>query len=76
MTKIRQVVHGYMLGSLYVFFSPNTWSSLSGWMMPKTEQTYPTRNEVIQYLSAYEQRYQFPVIRPIHVDHIEKKMTA
>nr|WP_313471701.1 NAD(P)-binding domain-containing protein [Lysinibacillus sp.] len=57
-------------------FSPNTWSSLSGWMMPKTEQTYPTRNEVIQYLSAYEQRYQFPVIRPIHVDHIEKKMTA
>ncbi|MFK7063248.1 ArsO family NAD(P)H-dependent flavin-containing monooxygenase [Acinetobacter baumannii] len=54
-------------------FSPNTWSSLSGWMMPKTEQTYPTRNEVTQYLSAYEQRYQFPVIRPIHVDHIEKK---
>ena len=54
-------------------FSPNTWSSLSGWMMPTTEQTYPTRNEVIGYLSAYEQRYQFPIIRPIHVDHIEQK---
>ena len=51
-------------------FSPNTWSSLSGWMMPTTEQTYPTRNEVIDYLSAYEQRYQFPIIRPVHVDHI------
>jgi len=54
-------------------FSPNTWSSLSGWMMPTTGQTYPTRNEVIDYLSAYEQRYQFPIIRPVHVDHIEQK---
>ncbi len=52
-------------------FSPNTWSSLSGWMMPTTEQTYPTKNEVIQYLSAYEQRYQFPVVRPVHVDRVE-----
>lgn len=54
-------------------FSPNTWSSLSGWMMPSTEQTYPTRNEVIEYLTAYEQRYQFPIIRPVHVDRIEQK---
>ena len=54
-------------------FSPNTWSSLSGCMMPMTEQTYPTRNEVIDYLFAYEQRYQFPIIRPVHVDHIEQK---
>ena len=54
-------------------FSPNTWSSLSGWMMPTTEHTYPTRNEVIEYLSAYEQRYQFPTIRPVHVDHIEQE---
>lgn len=54
-------------------FSPNTWSSLSGWMMPTTEQSYPTRNEVIDYLSAYEQRYQFPIIRPIRVDRIEQK---
>jgi cation diffusion facilitator CzcD-associated flavoprotein CzcO len=54
-------------------FSPNTWSSLSGWMMPITEQTYPTRNEVIQYLSAYEQRYQFSIVRPVHVDRVESK---
>ena len=72
MTKIRQVVHGYMLGSLYVFFSKYL-EFVVGLDDAKTEQTYPTRNEVIQYLSAYEQRYQFPVIRPIHVDHIEKK---
>lgn len=54
-------------------FSPNTWSSLSGWMMPTTAQSYPTRNEVIEYLSAYEQHYQFPIVRPVHVDHIEQK---
>ena len=52
-------------------FSPNTWSSLSGWLMPKTAEVYPTRDEVIQYLTAYEQRYQFPIVRPVHVDHVE-----
>lgn len=54
-------------------FSPNTWSSLSGWMMPTTADTYPTRDEVIAYLTAYEQRYQFPVIRPVQVDHLEQQ---
>lgn len=39
--------------------------------MPKTAEVYPTRDEVIQYLAAYEQRYQFPIIRPVHVDHVE-----
>ncbi|MDO7218863.1 ArsO family NAD(P)H-dependent flavin-containing monooxygenase [Acinetobacter nosocomialis] len=53
-----------------VLFSQNTWSSLSGWLMPATEQLTPTRNEVVQYLSAYEQRYQFPIIRPVHVEHV------
>lgn len=54
-------------------FSPNTWSSLSGWMMPTTADTYPTRDEVIAYLTAYEQRYQFPVVRPVQVDHLEQQ---
>lgn len=54
-------------------FSPNSWSSLSGWMMPTTADTYPTRDEVIAYLSAYEQRYQFPVLRPVQVDHLEQQ---
>ena len=31
-------------------FSPNSWSSLPGWMMPGTAQTYPTRHEVIEYI--------------------------
>ena len=52
-------------------FSPNSWSSLPGWMMPGTEQTYPTRHEVIEYIQQYEQRYHFPVVRPVHVDRVE-----
>lgn len=54
-------------------FSPNTWSSLSGWLMPATAQTYPTRDELIDYLTAYEQRYQFAVIRPVHVERVERQ---
>ncbi|MHA3050655.1 ArsO family NAD(P)H-dependent flavin-containing monooxygenase [Acinetobacter sp. ANC 4635] len=54
-------------------FSPNSWSSLPGWVMPSTEQTYPTRKEVIEYLQQYEQRYHFPIIRPVHVDHVNSE---
>lgn len=54
-------------------FSPNSWSSLPGWVMPNTEQTYPTKKEVIEYLQQYEQRYQFPIIRPVYVDHVKSE---
>lgn len=49
-------------------FSPSSWSSLPGWPMPpKPGVDYPTRDDVIEYLSAYEERYQFPVERPVQV---------
>lgn len=53
-------------------FSPATWSSIPGWPMPASESTYPTRAEVIDYLSRYEQRYQLPVQRPVHVESVER----
>lgn len=53
-------------------FSPATWSSIPGWPMPPSESTYPTRAEVINYLAHYEQRYQFPVRRPVHVESVER----
>ncbi|WP_443612289.1 ArsO family NAD(P)H-dependent flavin-containing monooxygenase [Acinetobacter pseudolwoffii] len=56
-----------------LLFSPNSWSSLPGWVMPNTEQTYPTKKEVIEYLQQYEQRYQFPIIRPVYVDHVKSE---
>ena len=53
-------------------FSPATWSSIPGWPMPASASTYPTRAEVIDYLSLYEERYQLPVQRPVHVESIER----
>ncbi|MFN3559266.1 MAG: ArsO family NAD(P)H-dependent flavin-containing monooxygenase [Brevundimonas sp.] len=47
-------------------FSPSSWSSLPGWPMPgKPGVDYPTRDDVIEYLGAYERRYQFPIERPV-----------
>lgn len=48
-------------------FSPGQWSSLPGWLMPRGAGTYPTRDETIAYLTAYEQRYELPVVRPVRV---------
>ena len=53
-------------------FSPATWSSIPGWPMPASESTYPPRAEVIDYLSRYEERYQLPVQRPLHVESVER----
>ena len=53
-------------------FSPATWSSIPGWPMPASASTYPTRAEVIDYLSRYEERYQLPVQRPMHVESVER----
>lgn len=53
-------------------FSPATWSSIPGWPMPASASTYPTRAEVIDYLSRYEARYQLPVLRPVHVEAVER----
>jgi putative flavoprotein involved in K+ transport len=51
-------------------FSPGQWSSLPGWPMPPVEDTYPSRDQVISYLTTYEQRYALPVRRPVHVERI------
>ena len=48
-------------------FSPASSSSLPGWMMPKTKDEYPTREEAVHYLKQYEERYQLPVERPVSV---------
>lgn len=47
-------------------FSPASFSSLPGWPMPPSREPdgYPSRDEVIDYLERYEQRYGFPIERP------------
>jgi putative flavoprotein involved in K+ transport len=52
--------------------SPAQWSSRPGWMMPGTT-AYPTRDEVIDYLTQYEARYQLPVRRPVWVEAVGRE---
>ncbi len=51
-------------------FSPKEYSSLPGWMMPPTKETYPTREEIINYLTEYEKRYEFDIRRPVNVRNV------
>jgi cation diffusion facilitator CzcD-associated flavoprotein CzcO len=57
-------------------FSPARWSSLPGWQLPTSGSDgaaeYPTRDEVVAYLAAYEQRYALPVVRPVRVDAVRR----
>lgn len=54
-------------------FSPAEHSSLPGWIMPKDQSTYPGKDHVLNYLKEYEQRYQLPVKRPVHIKYISKR---
>jgi cation diffusion facilitator CzcD-associated flavoprotein CzcO len=54
-------------------FSPVQWSSLPGWRMPASAHEYPSRDELLAYLAAYERRYEIPVERPVRVDAVERQ---
>lgn len=54
-------------------FSPSTYSSLSGWQMPPSQNEYPTKKELLSYLSEYEKRYGFPIIRNTSVIQVSKQ---
>ncbi len=54
-------------------FSPIEYSSLSGWAMPKNLEEYPTKDEFINYLKQYEDRYQFPIQRNVHVQSVQRE---
>ncbi len=54
-------------------FSPAGYSSLPGWLMPPvSHEGYPTRADVLDYLSRYEQRYELPVRRPVRVEAVKQ----
>lgn len=48
-------------------FSPSEQSSLPGWLMPKSEHEFPSRDEVVDYLCNYEKRYKLKVEREVAV---------
>lgn len=53
-------------------FSPATWSSLPGVLMSGGENHYPTKEEVLEYLSNYEEKYRIPVQRGTTITAIKK----
>ncbi|MGG5888977.1 ArsO family NAD(P)H-dependent flavin-containing monooxygenase [Falsiroseomonas sp. HC035] len=54
-------------------FSPAQYSSLPGWPMPPAAAGgYPSRDEVIAYLAAYEARYALQVRRPVRVAAVRR----
>jgi cation diffusion facilitator CzcD-associated flavoprotein CzcO len=54
-------------------FSPAQWSSLPGWLMPRGADEYPTRDETLAYLAAYEARYAIPVERPVRATSVRRE---
>lgn len=54
-------------------FSPANNSTLPGWFMPKSNYEYPTKDEVIEYLAKYEERYKLNIIRNIKVLSVESQ---
>lgn len=52
-------------------FSPSAWSSIAGWPMPAVSDGTPGRDDVVDYLTQYERRYDFPIIRSTRVTHVE-----
>lgn len=53
-------------------FSPAQWSSLPGVIMNGGADYYPSREETISYLTAYESKYGFPIKRPVDVHRVTK----
>lgn len=56
-------------------FSPSTYSSLPGWMMPPWDDAtrgFPPRDHVVDYLTRYELRYELAVERPRRVVAVER----
>ncbi|MET9514354.1 ArsO family NAD(P)H-dependent flavin-containing monooxygenase [Streptomyces sp. NPDC002994] len=54
-------------------FSPAAYSSLPGRPMPvQAGKLYPDASHVVGYLTAYEQRYELPVHRPVRVAGVHR----
>ena len=60
-------------------FSPAEWSSLPGYLFPRhlgdraEAAEAPHRDDVLDYLAAYEARYELPVWRPVRVASVHRE---
>ncbi|OZD67606.1 MULTISPECIES: ArsO family NAD(P)H-dependent flavin-containing monooxygenase [Nocardiaceae] len=54
-------------------FSPAEYSRLPGWPMPPWPAGFPPASHVVDYLTAYENKYDLPVHRPVRVDSVHRR---
>ncbi|WP_420752717.1 ArsO family NAD(P)H-dependent flavin-containing monooxygenase [Rhodococcus sp. O3] len=53
-------------------FSPAEYASLPGWPMPRWRDGFPPAQHVVDYLTAYETRYDLPIERPVRVNTVRR----
>ena len=53
-------------------FSPAEFAALPGWLMPPWPDGFPPASHVIGYLTAYEDRYDLPIQRPVRVTGVHR----
>lgn len=54
-------------------FSPAAFSSLPGTLMPGGADYYPSRDETLDYLRSYEEKYKLNVQRPVEVEEVYRE---
>ena len=54
-------------------FSPAEYSRLPGWPMPPWQGGFPPASHVVDYLTAYESKYDLPVHRPVRVESVHRR---
>ncbi|MBB6452630.1 putative flavoprotein involved in K+ transport [Salirhabdus euzebyi] len=53
-------------------FTPRSFSSLPGFLMPGDEKVYPVKDEVANYLDTYAKKFSIPIQHHTEVTNIEK----
>src|SRR5687767_4570964 len=56
-------------------FTPGRYDGLPGMPFPGSSSSYPTKDEVADYLEAYAREYEFPVRTGVKVDKLSKAGT-
>ncbi|MPZ90490.1 MAG: FAD-dependent oxidoreductase [Actinobacteria bacterium] len=54
-------------------FTPARYNGLPGWAFPAPARSFPTKDEVADYLEAYAARFELPVRTGVHVEGVSKK---
>jgi putative flavoprotein involved in K+ transport len=54
-------------------YSPARYDGLPGWGVPLDDWAYPTKDEIADYLEAYAQRFELPVITGVGVDSLRRE---